>query len=76
MSLKITKDRSNIDNFDLEETVEEFVENINKGINSFGSSTKSTKSLKDTLYEWDASYKAYNESLRNIVIECIKDYNS
>lgn len=76
MSLKITKDRSNIDNFELEETVEEFVENINKGIKSVNSLSTSANSVKDTIYEWDASYKAYNESLRNTVIECIKDYNS
>lgn len=76
MSLKITKDRSNIDNLELEETVEEFVENINKGIKSINSLSTSANSATDTLYEWDATYKAYNESLRNTVIECIKDYNS
>ena len=76
MSLKITKDRSNIDNIDLQETVEEFIDNINKGIKSFDSLSTSANSATDTLYEWDASYKAYNKSLRNTVIECIKDYNS
>ena len=42
MSLKITKDRSNIDNLELQETVEEFIDNINKGLNSFDSLSKST----------------------------------
>ena len=30
MSLKINKNRSNIDNLELQETVEEFIDNINK----------------------------------------------
>lgn len=66
MSLKITKDRSNIDNLELQETVEEFIDNINKGLNSFDSLSKSTSSVKDTLYEWDSSYKAYEKTINDI----------
>lgn len=67
MSLKITKDRSNIDNLELEETVEEFIENINKGIKSFDSLSASANSAKDTVYEWDSSYKTYNKIMNDIV---------
>ena len=74
MSLKITKDRSNIDNFELEETVEEFIENINIGIKSFDSLSASTNSTKDTLYTWDSSYKEYNKIMNDIVYS--EDYNS
>lgn len=60
MSLKITKNRSNlIDILELEETIEEFVENINKGLNSFDSLSTSSNSTKDALYEWDSSYKKF-----------------
>ena len=64
MSLKITKDRSNIDNLELQEIVEEFIDNINKGLNSFDSLPKSTSSVKDTLYEWDSIYKAYEKNYK------------
>ena len=74
MSLKITKDRSNIDNFELEETVEVFIENINKGIKSFDSLSASANSTKDTLYTWDSSYKEYNKIMNDIVYS--EDYNS
>ena len=59
MSLKITKDRSNIDNFELEETVEVFIENINKGIKSFDSLSASANSAKDAIHEWNTSYKKF-----------------
>jgi len=74
MPLKITKDRSNIDNFELEETVEEFIENINKGLNSFDSLSTVANSTKDTLNKWDSSYKKYNNIMGEIVT--IKDYKS
>lgn len=65
MSLKINKNRSNIDNLELQETVEEFIDNINKGLNSFDSLSKSTNSVKDTLYEWDSSYKNFIQDINN-----------
>lgn len=65
MSLKITKDRSNIDNLELQETVEEFIDNINKGLNSFDSLSKSTNSVKDTLYELDFEYKKFIKDMNN-----------
>lgn len=74
MSLKITKDRSNIDNLDLQETVEEFIENLNKGINGFNGLNESVNSAKDTLYEWDSRYKAYNKIMNDITYS--DDYNS
>lgn len=63
MSLKINKNRSNIDNLELQETVEEFIENINKGLKSSDISHKSTNSVKDTLYEWDSSYKNFMQDM-------------
>ena len=74
MSLKINKNRSNIDNLELQETVEEFVDNINKGLNSSSISPKSTNSVKDTLYEWDSRYKKYEKIINDIVSWA--DYNS
>lgn len=74
MSLKITKDRSNIDNLELEESVEEFIENINKGISGFNSLSESANLSKDTLYKWDSSYKEYNKIINDIIY--IGDYNS
>lgn len=65
MSLKINKNRSNIDNLELQETVEEFIENINKGLKSSDISLKSTNSVKDTLYEWDFDYKKFMEDIDN-----------
>lgn len=67
MSLKINKNRSNIDNLELQETIEEFVDNINKGLNTSGISPKSTNSVKDTLYEWDSSYSKYEKIINDIV---------
>ena len=74
MSLKINKNRSNIDNLELQETVEEFIDNINKGLKNFDSLSKSTNSVKDTLYEWDSSYKAYEQIINDIAYS--EDYTS
>lgn len=65
MSLKINKNRSNIDNLELQETVEVFIDNINKGLNSFDSLSKSTNSVKDTLYELDFEYKKFIKDMNN-----------
>lgn len=64
MSLKITKDRSNIYNLELRETVEEFIDNLNNGIkSSYDGLFESTNSLKDALYEWDSSYKNFYQHM-------------
>lgn len=94
MSLKITKDRSNIDNLDLQESAEEFVDNIAvyaahaegrnsiasgncshaEGINTVSIRVNSAKSLKDTLYEWDSSYKKFYQHMNDSFKT--KEYNS
>lgn len=78
MSLKITKDRSNIDVYSnqesIEESIEEFIGNLNKGLNSFDSLSTSANSAKDALHEWESSYNKYNNMMGDIVT--IKDYKA
>lgn len=65
MSLKITKDRSNIDNLELQETVEDFINGILDGLDIKSDKHTSSSNDDDIFYEWDFDYKKFMEDIDN-----------
>lgn len=67
MSLKINKNRSNIDNLELQETVEVFINGILDGFDIKSDKNTSSSNDDDIFYEWSADfdYKKFMQDIDN-----------
>lgn len=65
MSLKINKNRSNIDNLELQETVEVFINGILDGLDIKSDKNTSSSNDDDIFYEWDFDYKKFMQDIDN-----------